>query len=137
MIVVDASVALAWCFLDEQSPLADAVAERLRSDRALVPAIWPFEVGNALLSAERRGRLDVTDRPRLMELLSALPIDVEPYSLAQVLRSVTDVARLHKLSIFDASYVDLARRQTVPLATLDARLAAAAADLGVEVLTIG
>ena len=95
MIVLDASVALAWCFDDEQSPLADAVAEHLRSDRALVPAIWPYEVGNALLSAERRGRLDPADRPRLIELLTSLPIDVEAVTLAQALRSITDVARPH------------------------------------------
>jgi predicted nucleic acid-binding protein len=137
VIVVDASVALAWCFVDEQSPIADAVAEQLRSDRAVVPAIWPFEVGNALISAERRGRLDPLDRPRLLELLSALPIDIEPYALAQLLRSVTEIARSHQLSVYDASYIDLARRLAIPLATLDGRLATAATDVGIQVLTVG
>jgi predicted nucleic acid-binding protein len=134
VIVLDASVALAWCFTDEQSSLADAVVERLRSDRAIVPAIWPFEVGNALLSAERRGRLDAADRARLIELLTALPIDVEPASLAQALGSLTNIARPNQLSVYDAAYIDVALRLALPLATLDRRLAQVAAELGVEVV---
>lgn len=134
MIVLDASVALAWCFADEEPSLADAIAEQLRTDRAVVPAIWPFEVGNALLSAERRGHLDAADRPRLMELLAALPIDVESASLAQGLGSITDVARANQLSAYDAAYLDLARRLALPLATLDRHLAAVAVEFGVEVI---
>src|SRR3954470_14002443 len=100
------TVAVAWCFNDEESSHADAIAEQLRTQRAVVPAVWPFEVGNALLSAERRGRLDAADRPRLMELLAALPIDVESASLAQTLGSISDVARAHQLSVYDAAYLD-------------------------------
>ena len=86
--MLDASVALAWCFADEQSALADAVAGMLTSDRAVVPAIWPLEVGNALLSAERRGRLGVEERPVLLRLLAALPIEVEPLGLTQAVGPV-------------------------------------------------
>ena len=135
MIVVDASVALAWCFSDEQSPFADAVADHLRRDRALVPAIWPFEVGNALMSAERRGRLDATERPRLTELLMALPIDVEVVTLTQALGSISEIAREHHLSVYDASYLELARRMALAFATLDRRLTAVATDLGVSLFT--
>lgn len=135
MIVLDASVALAWCFPDEQSSLADAVAEELRTDRAVVPGVWPFEVGNALLSAERRGRLEVGDRPRLLELLAALPIDVEPTSLVQALGGITEVAQSSRLSVYDAAYIELALRLRLPLATLDQRLADVALELGVEVLS--
>src|SRR5207253_1779150 len=114
VIVLDASVALAWCFDDESSPFADRVADHLRSNIALVPAIWPFEVGNALVAAERRGRLSEADRPRLAELLAALPIEVEGLALAQTLGPVTDLARPHGLSVYDAAYLELAQRLSVP-----------------------
>jgi predicted nucleic acid-binding protein len=130
VIVLDASVALAWCFTDESSPFADRVADHLRSDAALVPAIWPFEVSNALLAAERRGRLAEADRPRLTELLGALPIEIEGLTLAHGLGPVTDLAGPHGLSIYDGSYLELAHRLSLPLATLDRRLATVAGVLG-------
>jgi predicted nucleic acid-binding protein len=134
VIVLDASVALAWCFEDEHSPVADDVADRLQTERAIVPAIWPFEVGNALLAAVRRGRLEAADRPDLMNLLSALPIEIEPISLAQAIGPVADIAGAGRLSTYDAAYVELAHRLALPLATLDARLAAAAREVGVRLV---
>lgn len=131
MIVLDASVALAWCFADEQSPLADAVADLLTTDRAVVPAIWPLEVGNALLSAERGDRLAAAERPALLRLLGALPIEIEPLELAQVVGPVTDLARESGLSVCDAAYLELASRLRAPLATLDQRLADSARRLGI------
>lgn len=131
MIVLDASVALAWCFPDERSALADAVAEHLRTEQAFVPAIWPFEVSNALASAERRGRLEAGDRQRLADLLDALPVEVERVTLRQALASIADIARSGGLSVYDAAYVELASRLSLPLATLDQRLAAVAATEGV------
>ena len=131
MIVLDASVALAWSFRDEHSAEANAVADYLVAARAVVPSIWPLEVANALLSAERRGRLDAEERSQIIDLLTALPIDVEHASLAQSLGTISDVAQAHDLSAYDASYVELAHRLAIPLATLDARIAAAALALGV------
>jgi predicted nucleic acid-binding protein len=131
VIVLDASVALAWSFGDEHSAEANAVADYLLTARAVVPPIWPLEVANALLSAERRGRLDAQERSQMIELLTALPIDVEHASLALSLGTISDVAQAHGLSAYDASYVELAHRLAIPLATLDARMAAAALALGV------
>ena len=131
MIVLDASVALAWSFGDEHSGEANAVADYLVTARAVVPSIWPLEVANALLSAERRGRLDADERSQIIDLLTALPIDVEHGSLALSLGAISDVAQAHGLSAHDASYVELAHRLAIPLATLDARMAAAALALGV------
>jgi predicted nucleic acid-binding protein len=131
VIVLDASVALAWSFADERSAEANAVADYLLTARAVVPSIWPLEVANALLSAERRGRIDADERSQIIDLLTALPIDVEHASLAQSLGTISDVAQAHHLSAFDASYVELAHRLAIPLATLDARMAAAALALGV------
>lgn len=131
MIVLDASVALALCFEDESSPYADRVALALESDRAVVPPIWALEVSNALVAAERRGRLGPDELPRLTELLAALPIEVEPVSLRQALGPVADVARSRGLSVYDAAYLELARRLELPLATHDRALRQAAIAAGV------
>ncbi len=77
MFVIDASVAMTWCFEDEASRESDAVLDMLRDEDAVVPAIWPLEVANVLLVAERRGRLSEAKANRFLELLSQLPIDVE------------------------------------------------------------
>jgi predicted nucleic acid-binding protein len=134
VIVLDASVALAWCFEDEQSPLADRVADVLRGDSAIVPAIWPFEIANAFLSAERRRRLGRSDADQVAELLAGLPIEVEPISLRQATASLSDIARAYGLSAYDAAYVDLALRLDLPLATLDQHVATAATRAGVTIV---
>ena len=76
-LVLDASVTLAWVFEDEAYPYADAVLEALADIEALVPAIWALEVGNALLVAERRGRLSQAATVQFLALLWQLPITVE------------------------------------------------------------
>ena len=72
---------MAWCFVDEASGDADDVLGRLERETALAPAHWPLEVANALRTAERRGRLDATDLPRLRALLAALPVEIAPVEL--------------------------------------------------------
>lgn len=132
MIVLDASVALAWCFRDEKSAYANQVATHLEADRSVVPSVWPFEVANALLSAQRRGRIDTDGRSRVSELLSTLPIEIEHVSLGQALGPISQVAERQGLTAYDASYLELAQRLDAPLATLDDRLAAAASALGIR-----
>ena len=124
MFVLDASVALAWVFEDEQTPAARRVLLRLGAEAALVPAQWEFEVANALLTGERRGRMGPAQVERSVALFAALPIEVdrEPVDLSRLI----SVARRHGLSAYDASYLDLAAREGVPLATLDSAMAAAA-----------
>lgn len=131
MIVVDASVVLAWCFEDEGSPAADETLDRLAEEGAVAPAIWPFEVANALRTAERRGRLDLADLARLRGLLEALPIDVEPADLPTTLGEVLDLARTLELTAYDAAYLALAARGGLPLATIDDGLRRAARTAGV------
>lgn len=134
MIVLDASVALAWCFEDELSAVADAVADRLVSESAVVPAIWPIEIANAVVAAGRRGRLTEQDAAEILELLTVLPIEIEATSTRQALGAIATVARHHGLSAYDAAYLELAARLGAPLATLDQRLQAAARSAGVELL---
>ena len=126
MFVVDASVALAWCFVDEASPAADAALGRLEREEAIAPAVWPLEVANGLRTAERRGRLDLADMPRIRELLLSLPVQVEPVALTEALGEITGAARRLDLTAYDAAYLELASRRGLPLATIDERLRRAA-----------
>jgi predicted nucleic acid-binding protein len=134
MFVIDASVALAWCFVDEASGDADDVLGRLERETALAPAHWPLEVANALRTAERRGRLDATDLPRLRALLAALPVEIAPVELTTAVGGVLEAARTYDLSAYDAAYLDLAAARAIPLATIDGRLRAASARAGVELV---
>jgi predicted nucleic acid-binding protein len=134
VFVIDASVTLAWCFADESSPYADAILERLTIEEARVPSIWPLEVANGLRSAERRGRLRPEEVPRLRELLSALPVGIDEVSLASALGDVLAIGRSLDISVYDASYIELAVREDAPLATVDDRLRGAAERAGVELV---
>ncbi len=134
MFVIDASVTLAWCFEDEASGDADAVLDRLEREAALAPAHWPLEVANALRSAERRGRLDVAELPRLRAFLTALPVEIAPVELSTATGGVLEAARAHDLSAYDAAYLHLAAIRGLPLATADARLRSACARAGVALV---
>jgi predicted nucleic acid-binding protein len=124
--VVDNSVVMAWCFEDEADGYADGVLEGLVAGEAFVPSVWPLEVGNVLLVAERRGRLDEASSVRFLELLGGLPITVEQEPPERMLGEVVSLAREHGISTYDASYLDLAMRLGLPIATRDASLAKAA-----------
>ncbi len=130
--VLDASVTMAWCFEDEATPAADAVLDRLGQQEAVVPALWRLEVANVLLAAERRRRVSEATAARFVELLTALPIrvDPDPAGLTELLAA----GRRHGLSAYDACNLVLAERLGVPLATLDEGLAAAGRAAGVAVL---
>lgn len=124
--VVDNSVIMSWCFEDEGDNFAVAVLESLEFAEAFVPAIWPLEVGNVLLVAERKKRLSQAAVVRFLALLGGLPIMVEQETPERMLKEILSLAREHGLSTYDASYLDLAMRLDLPLATRDASLVKAA-----------
>lgn len=130
--VLDCSVTMTWLFPDEATAAADRLRDMLIEDRALVPALWPTETANALLVATRRGRVSSEDWPRLRALLNALPIDVDPISTARTWGSVLDLADAHRITVYDAMYLELAMRRQLPLATLDRALGTAARAEGVQ-----
>lgn len=134
MFVVDNSVVMAWCFEDEAGTYTEGVLDQLRETQALVPVIWPLEVANVLLIAERRDRLSEAQAAHFAQLLQTLPILVEEADVARVLGPVLAVGRAHRLSAYDAAYLELAARHGLPLATQDARLRKAASNAGVAVL---
>lgn len=137
MFVLDASVTAAWVFSDESSAYADVVLERLKRTGAIVPEIWPLEVGNVLLVGERRERLTRSEADRFLELLLTLPIAVSKVVEAGDGRQLVALGRQYAISAYDAAYLQLSLRDGLPLATQDDRLLVAAGRAGVEVLRAG
>ncbi len=132
--VLDNSVVMAWCFEDEATPFTDELQERLLEESALAPPIWPLEVANALAMAERRGRIRPTETDQFIESLLTFPITVENLSLPQAVGPILALSREQQITAYDASYLELAMRRGIPLATLDTRLRAAARRLGIALV---
>lgn len=132
--VLDNSVALAWCFEDEQTPAVMALLDRLTETGAVAPLLWPLEALNGLLAAERRRRLDAARRAELAGFLRELPISLDPGTAERAWDATVGLAERHRLSVYDAAYLELAQRRKLPLASLDRDLVAAALAAGVEVL---
>ena len=124
--VIDNSVVMTWCFKDEANQYADTILDRLEASTGFVPSIWPLEVCNVLLVAERKKRIGEADRTRFITLLASLPITIEQEPPERMVTEVFLLAREHNLSSYDASYLDLAMRKGLPIATLDKNLIAAA-----------
>jgi predicted nucleic acid-binding protein len=120
--VLDASIVHDWAF-DERHKTADAVRERLRSESAAVPSLWWFEVRNGLVMAERRGRVTELQTANFLRAILRLAItfDTSPDET-----SILALARRHRLTVYDAAYLELAIREGSPLATLDTALMRAA-----------
>ncbi len=131
--VLDCSVAMAWVFPDEATATTDALRDKLLTDMAVVPALWPIEVGNVLLVATRRGRIRRGDWKRLHGNLDALPIEIDRETPDRVWQAILPLAWEHKLSAYDAAYLELAVRLRLPLATLDKALHAACRAAKVEI----
>ena len=132
--VLDCSMTMAWVFADEANESTDALRESLLKDSAVVPVLWPIEVGNVLLVATRRGRITEDDWPRIRDDLEILPIDVDPESFGRVLETVLSIAKESELSVYDAMYLELALRLGLPLATLNRKLTDAGKAAEIEVL---
>ena len=135
-IVIDASVALAWCFPDEASDYADDVLVALDGRTAMVPAIWSLEITNALLVGERRKRIRQPEVRRFVELLKGLSILEDGQPFADTVSNILPLAREHDLSAYDAAYLDVAVRHGAPLATLDKALQKAGRAAGVKIFEV-
>jgi predicted nucleic acid-binding protein len=121
--VIDASVTVCWAFSEETDASATAARERLASESAVAPSLWWFEVRNALIVNERRKRLQEDFCAAFLRLLVAMPILIDR---APDEADLMALARRHRLTVYGAAYLELARRRREPLATLDKKLAAAA-----------
>ncbi|MBI5164540.1 MAG: type II toxin-antitoxin system VapC family toxin [Magnetospirillum sp.] len=129
--VLDASTAACWAFADEDHPAADLALRRLRTDTALAPSLWWFEIRNILIVNERRKRLTEADSAAFLRDLSRVGVtfDRTPEE-PEVLR----LARTHRLSVYDAAYLELAQRRGAALASLDSALLRAASAEGVAII---
>jgi len=132
-LVVDSSVAIAWCFPDEQDDYSQAVLDALASQQAFVPDLWRLEVANTLLVGERRKRSTRADTVAWLGFLSSLPITVDEETRTHAFGDTLSLARDHHLSAYDAAYLELSMRRGLPLATLDDKLKAAARAVGVAI----
>ena len=130
-LVLDASLTLSWFFKEQRVERSVKALRQVRQSGALVPNLWNVEVAHVLLRYERRGDLTQDRTASICDYLRALPISVDPASEDPTFATLT-FARAHDLSAYDASYLDLAVRFNLKLATLDRRLEAAARALAVS-----
>lgn len=133
-LVLDASMTLSWLFSDEQTETSRNVLATVTQEGAVVPALWRLEVANALQSAVRRKRIAVADRDACLGDLTALRIAIDPETDTHAWGETLRLAEAHSLSVYDAAYLELARRRGLPIATLDADLADAARAHDLEVI---
>lgn len=132
--VLDSSVTLAWAFDDERTPYTMAIRSLLATREAIVPDFWLIEVANVLRTAERKGRLDSDESALFVDILSRLPIRPEGSLSWAPIMEAKRLAVHHKLTVYDAVYLELATRRGLPLATTDAELLRAATAAGVAVV---
>jgi predicted nucleic acid-binding protein len=135
--VLDASVALAW-FLDRPTaPYSDHIRRLLlRGDRAVVPSLWPFEIANGFITAERRGVLTPSDTVEALQNLDIVIAQAIENSQDSVsMRRAVHTAREFRLTAYDAIYLETALREELPLATLDRQLVAAASRAGIAIVS--
>lgn len=132
--VLDASVTLCWCFENQATGYSEGIFERMAAgDEAGVPFVWPLEVTNALVRAERRKTLKVAQVTGFLEELGAWPIQVDTLGVGRTFQQILSVARQQKLSAYDAAYLELALREGLSIATLGSDLRKAARIVGVEI----
>ncbi len=137
VFVIDASATLPWCFTEEATPATEALLERLHSgDEAIAPAHWPTEVMNGMIMAVRRQRIALSSVLQFAEALAALPIYVEPPCTPAFWDLLLTTAWDTQLTIYDAAYLQLARRSGMPLATLDRELQKAARAASIPLIEL-
>ncbi len=134
--VLDASIALAWCFEDEQTPAVMQLLDRVTETGASAPLLWPLEALNGLFTAERRRRLDASRRERLADFLRDLPVMLDGHTAEQAWSAIAILAKRFELTVYDAAYLELAQRRQLPLASLDQALRAAGKILRIEILGV-
>jgi predicted nucleic acid-binding protein len=132
-LVIDSSVALAWLFEDEADEAALAARAIVARDGAVVPGHWRLEVAHGLM-AERRGRITAAYRSDSLRDLAILPIDTDEETVSRAWEGTTALAARHRLTSYDAAYLELASRLGHPLATHGRELRAAALRDGLPVL---
>lgn len=133
-VVLDASVTLSWCFQDEGTAATRRLLDRMAVETAIVPGLWSLEIVNVLALADRAERIEPAQIAAFVELLRTLRIEVEETPPEVSFDRLLPLCREHALTSYDASYLDVALRHSLPLATLDTGLRRVARSLEIEVL---
>jgi len=136
VFVLDNSVTMRWCFESGAHAYADSVLERLEADdgQAFVPIIWRYEVSAVLARAQNTGVLTAQRVAECLQDLQDLNITIDADSGSRILTQVHQLAVTHRLTTYDAAYLELALRTDLPLATLDVALLRACKIAGAPVL---
>ena len=135
-LVLDSSVTVAWVYSAETTGAVSGVLTRVTEAGAWVPALWRLEVANVLEMGVRKGRTDTAFRDAALADLALLPITVDPDTDRHAWGATAKLAARHHLTLYDAAYLELARRRGLPLATLDRELRSAAAAEDVVLLGV-
>jgi predicted nucleic acid-binding protein len=134
-LVIDASAILPWCFDDKAIAYTEGLLNRCAAgEEVMVASVWPLEITNGLLSAQRRGRVTAARVEQFLGQIVRLRVHVEPFTTQQAVRDVRQLAQTHQLIAYDAAYLALALRYNLPLATLDIELKQASFAIGVRLI---
>jgi predicted nucleic acid-binding protein len=133
-LALDSSATLAWIYSDETTEPIRRVFEVVADDGAVVPVLWRLEIANSLTVAVRRGRIDANFRRAALSDLALLAITTDAETDAHAWGETLNLADCFQLTVYDAAYLELAKRRTLPLATLDSELTTAAKALGLRTL---
>ncbi|MGD9912658.1 MAG: type II toxin-antitoxin system VapC family toxin [Rhizobiaceae bacterium] len=133
-LVLDASAALAWLFEDETTEAVDGVFDRIARSGAVVPSLWLLEIASGLRGALVRKRVTEAYMLESLERFRVLPIEIDPETGLHAWGVTLALAKRHSLTVYDATYLELAQRKRLPLATLDNNLGRAAPAADVECL---
>jgi predicted nucleic acid-binding protein len=131
--IADASIAVAWIHPAQATTETDAMLAAIEAGATVeVPALWPLEVANALIVLVRRNKLREQDRQSALNWLRALPVKIDHDTASLGLTTLSELASTHTLSVYDAAYLELARRRKLPLGCKDGPLRTAAKQAGVK-----
>jgi predicted nucleic acid-binding protein len=134
LLILDSSATLAWIYGDETTEAIRRVFDAIADNGALVPVLWRLEVANSLTMAVRKRRIDPDFRRAALADLAMLDITTDPQTDSYAWTDTLNLADQFRLTVYDAAYLELARRRMLPLATLDQELRTAATAIGVTVL---
>ena len=133
-LVLDSSVALAWIYADETTDAVLGLFDQIRIHAAWVPGLWRWEIANVLQLNVRRGRHGADFRDGALSSLALLPVKVDAEADRQAWSGALRLAERHRLTVYDAAYLEIASRRKIPLATLDRELRAAASAERVQLV---
>ena len=134
MLILDASVAISAVIEEASSPVAHDILQRVAQHGAIVPNVWHLEVGQTLLIAERRKKIDAARREEACRSFLDLPVTVDAETFGRAWTDTMALAVKWRLTVYDAAYLELCVRRSLPLATFDKALRRAAAEAGVALV---